>query len=166
MQQLKRLSRDAVPAALEKVERYRLLNEPSAAESICLDVLEVEPNNQAALVMLILALTDQFPEGIGNRATRVKQLIPSLEGDYERAYYEGILHERRGRAELRSDRPGTGVVAYEWFRSAMACYERAEPLRPPGNDEVLLRWNACARDLERCPAPQETADEQEPQLLE
>ena len=40
MFELERISIDAVPAALEKAERYRLLNEPLMAESICLDVLE------------------------------------------------------------------------------------------------------------------------------
>ena len=30
--------------------RYRLLNDPEQAESICLDILEVEPGNQEALV--------------------------------------------------------------------------------------------------------------------
>jgi hypothetical protein len=27
----------------------------------------------------------------------------------------------------------------------MRCYEKAEPLRAPGNDEAILHWNACAR---------------------
>ena len=34
--QLKTLSPEAVPRALAKAERYRLLNEPGEAESICL----------------------------------------------------------------------------------------------------------------------------------
>ena len=74
--QLKRLSRDAVPAALQKIERYRLLNEPGTAESICLDVLDLEPNNQDALVMLVLALTDQFSEGLGDRVTPGQAVAP------------------------------------------------------------------------------------------
>ena len=49
---LKPLSRDAVPAALIKAERYRLLNEPGEAESICLDILQVDPANRDATVML------------------------------------------------------------------------------------------------------------------
>ena len=40
---LKPLSKDAIPAALAKAERYRLLNEPGEAESICLDVLRIDP---------------------------------------------------------------------------------------------------------------------------
>jgi len=50
MAELKRLHKDAIPAALEKAERYRLLNEPGEAESICLDILAVDPDNQRALI--------------------------------------------------------------------------------------------------------------------
>src|SRR5262245_5730837 len=53
----KPISRDAIPAALAKAERYRLLNEPLEAESICLDVLQIDGANQDAIVMLLLALT-------------------------------------------------------------------------------------------------------------
>ena len=43
MFELKRLSADAIPAALEKALRYRLLNDPAEAESICHDVLRIVP---------------------------------------------------------------------------------------------------------------------------
>ena len=33
----------------------------------------------------------------------------------------------------------------------MELFEQAEALRPPGNDDALLRWNACARMLNRHP---------------
>ena len=52
---------------LEKALRYRLLNEPLEAESICLDVLQAEPANQEALVTLVLARTDLFDERIYGR---------------------------------------------------------------------------------------------------
>ena len=54
MFELKPLSKNAIPAALAKAERYRLLNEPMQAASICEDVLRVEPDNAAARVALIL----------------------------------------------------------------------------------------------------------------
>ena len=60
MFELKPLSEKAVPRALERAERYRLLNEPAEAESICQDVLRIEPENQQALISLLPALTDQF----------------------------------------------------------------------------------------------------------
>ncbi len=52
---LKPLTPPATPAALEKAMRYRLLNEPGEAESICLEVMAVEHCNQKAQVMLLLA---------------------------------------------------------------------------------------------------------------
>ena len=36
---LKPLHKDAIKGALAKAERYRLLNEPAEAESICLDAV-------------------------------------------------------------------------------------------------------------------------------
>jgi hypothetical protein len=41
--------------------------------------------------------------------------------------------------------PGSGYDAYEWLREAMTDYEQAEKLRPAGNEDAILRWNACAR---------------------
>jgi len=55
MFQIKPLSKENIPAALEKAERYRLLNEPMPTESICLDILEADPENQKAIVTLLLA---------------------------------------------------------------------------------------------------------------
>ena len=94
MADFKLISRDAVPLALEKAERYRLLNEPAQAESICLDVLAVDPENQQVLVMLILALTDQFQTGPSDCLRQAEALVPRLHGEYERAYYSGIILER------------------------------------------------------------------------
>ena len=61
--ELKSLHKDAIPGALAKAERYRLLHEPWQSESICQDVLRIDPENEQALVTLILALTDQFDKG-------------------------------------------------------------------------------------------------------
>src|SRR5712664_433657 len=64
----KPISAESIPEALAKVERYRLLNEPSLAESICLDILAIVPRHQQALISLLLARTDQFgDEGMGER---------------------------------------------------------------------------------------------------
>ena len=149
MFELKHLSKDAVPKALEKAERYRLLNEPAEAESICLDVLETEPENQQALVMLLLSLTDQFGDEHAGALTRAREILPRLTDAYARAYYAGIICERRATARLKRGGPGSGGLAWESFSEAMAFYETAEALRPPGNDEALLRWNTCARIMGR-----------------
>jgi len=124
---------------------YRLLNEPGEAESISLDVLRTEPDNQQALVILLLALTDRFSKGYAVGVTQARELLPRLRDPYEQAYYAGIICERRAKAQLHRGGPGCGFEAYEFLREAMAWYEKAEALRPPGNDDALLRWNACAR---------------------
>ena len=151
MVDLKSLSREAIVRALEKAERYRLLNEPVEAESICLDVLRLEPENQQALQALLLALTDQFDEDAPNAVSQAQAIVPRLKDDYARVYYAGIIAERRGKARLAQGGPASGHVAHDFLREAMALYEKAEGLRPPGNDDALLRYNTCVRILERHP---------------
>ena len=158
--ELKSLHKDAIPSALAKAERYRLLHEPSQSESICQDVLRVDPDNEEALITLILALTDQFDHGV--QVEEAKDLIPRLRDEYDRAYYSGIISERRARCLLQQARHGSGPIIYEWIQEAMMWYEKAEAIRPPHNDDALLRWNTCARLLMRNPqvqpAPQERAE--------
>jgi len=144
MHDLKLLSEEAIPAALEKAERYRFLNEPAEAESICLDVLQIAPDNQQALITLLLAITDRLTKGYGVSDTQTRELLDRLQGDYERAYYAGIIAERRAKMRLAQGLPGSGW-AYDLFCEAMSCYEKAEAVRAPGNDDALLRWNTCAR---------------------
>jgi tetratricopeptide (TPR) repeat protein len=155
--ELKPLSQSAIPAALERAHLYRLLNEPWQAESICEDVLRVDPRNQTALVTLLLAITDQFGTHISSACAR--DVLSRIGGEYERAYYAGIIWERSARARIRQGLPRSNFKAYEELREAMRCYELAERLRPPDNDEALLRWNTCARTLsenhELQPQPQE-----------
>lgn len=153
MFELKSLSKTAIPAALAQAERYRLLNEPAEAESICLDILRIDPEHQDALVTLVLALTDQFPDtGHARAAMEAERAVVRISDDYKRLYYSGIVRERRGKAVLRNDRPGTGHSVQEWLQEAMSCYERAEAIRPAENDEAILRWNTCARLLMTIPA--------------
>lgn len=147
--ELKNLSAEAIPPALERAERYRLLNEPLQAESICLDILAVEPGNQQALVVLLLALSEQFGENITEKLDRAWSILPKLSDEYQQAYYQGLLLERQARLYMRSDAPGSNFSAYDLFREAMRLYEKAERLRPLGNDEALLRWNTCARTITR-----------------
>jgi hypothetical protein len=149
MFELKPLTADAIPRALEKAERYRLLNEPGEAESICHDVLRIDAGNQEALVTLLLALTDQFDDGVGGHLAAAREVLADLEGEYEREYYAGIVAERHGKAQLRMGGPGSGTGAHQCIHEAMEHYARAEAVRPRGNDDALLRWNACARLLMR-----------------
>ncbi len=147
MFELKHISRAAIPRALVKAERYRLLNEPSEAESICLDVLRVEPDNQEALVTLLLALTDGFSESPSVDVVEPTRVLERLGDPYERHYYAGIIHERWARALLAKAVPVH--VALGWIREAMRAYERAGAISPAGNDDAVLRWNACVRLVER-----------------
>src|SRR4029079_1472131 len=101
MFELKRLSPAAVPAALEKDHRYRLLNEPTDAESICRDVLAVDPDNQEALVTLVLALCDQLEERMAAAYDQARHALAQLKDEYKRQYYAGILCERRAKAQQR-----------------------------------------------------------------
>jgi hypothetical protein len=149
MSDLKSLHKEAIPAALEKATRYRLLNEPAEAESICLDVLKTDPENQEAIITLLLALTDRFTKGYGVSDTQIKELLGRIRSEYERAYYSGIFAERRGKTKLIQNTPGCRFQAYDLFREAMNWFEKAEAVRPQGNDDALLRWNTCARIIER-----------------
>lgn len=162
MLQLKRISPAAIPEALEKALRYRLLNEPHEADSICRDVLAIEPANQAAVITLLLALTDQFPTEFTSALEESKRVLARLEGQYESAYYEGIIHERWANAQLNRNMP-LEFAAY-WFREAMRCYERAEKLSKPEVPDAVLRWNTCARYLQQ--HPQETGQPQQDQDVE
>jgi hypothetical protein len=161
MYALKRISPDSLERALTKAERYRLLNEPGEAESISRDILELEPNNQKALVSLILALSDQ----IAQRAAAFDQAaatVDRLESGYERAYYLGLAWERRAKARYQGGGPGSHHYVYEWIVKALGYFEQAEQLRPPGNDDAVLRWNACVRLLSRDqglkPRPEDTPE--------
>lgn len=149
MFELKSLHKEAVPSALEKARHYRLLNEPGAAESICLDILQVEPDNQEALVTLVLAMSDRFAKDYAIGDAQIQDFLSRITDEYERTYYTGIIYERRAKAVLNRNNPGSESTAYEFFRQAMSRFEKAEALRPPGNDDAILRWNGCARIIIR-----------------
>ena len=147
---LKPISPNAVPVALQKVERYRLLNEPWEAQSICEDILSVDPGNESALVQLVLAMTDQMGDGVSESEAR--QAVARLGNEYNRAYYAGIVSERSAKATLRQGHPGCQLIAADSLHDAMEWFEKAEALRPEGNDDAILRWNTCARMIMRYPA--------------
>ena len=148
MFQIKHISRDSIPTAIEKAERYRLLDQPGLAESICLDILEAEPQNAKAIIILLLSITDQFSASTSGDVNRARQLLARLQNDYEKNYYAGIICEREGMAILNRIR-GSQFAVYEWLNEAMEFFEKAETVRPPGNDDAILRWNSCARLIKR-----------------
>jgi len=147
MLDLKRISNAAIPRAIAKAERYRLLNEPEEAESICQDILQVDPGNQEVLVMLLLAITDQFGRHPDVNVGAANGVLVKLQGGYERSYYAGVISERWAKVQLR--RGAHPSAASGFFAEAINCYAKAMAVSPEGNDDAILRWNACVRFMER-----------------
>ena len=105
--QLKTISRQAIPEATAKADWYRLLNEPGEAESICRDVLAVDPGDQTALRLLGLAITDQFTGAASDRraecSAKVQRLMPvTHRGLARRARANGRNRTMAARALNRS----------------------------------------------------------------
>jgi len=142
---LKPISRDGIASAISKAELYRYLNEPGEAESICQDILALEPDNQTALRLLGLAITDQFTGKMSDRYADAARAFKDLRSEYERAYYNGLLQERKAKTQLSAGRPPHTVLPI--FEEAMRFFEEAEKVRPPDNDDAILRWNRCVRLL-------------------
>ena len=163
--QLKPITPAGVTAALAKGHRYRVLNDSTAAESICLDVLAVDPDNVEALAMHVLSITDQFVGGRAGDMARAGVAVGRLTDPYKNAYYHGVICERWATSVLHRAVPRAGEMAYDWIDKALAWYAKAEALRAPGNDEAILRWNTCVRMLQRDPQikPRD-AEEWEPSL--
>lgn len=145
MQELKPISRDAIPQALEKAMRYRLLNEPWQAESICRDVLRTDPGNQKAVYTLVLSFTDQFGENFNATLSDALEIASDLTDTYQVEYCRGLIYERQARAALKRSTPRAEFIAYSHLERAMEYYKEAEKIRPDSNEESVLRWNACVR---------------------
>jgi hypothetical protein len=146
---LKTISKAGIPEAISKIELYRSLNEPEEAESICRDILAVQPEHQLALRLLGLAITDQFRGDSSDRYGEVEKLFQGLVERYECLYYMGLLHERRAKAQMQVGRAPHTLIPL--FAEAMRCFAEAEMIRPPDNDDAILRWNRCARLLQSHP---------------
>jgi tetratricopeptide (TPR) repeat protein len=150
---LKTISQAGIDEANRKAERYRFLNQPWEAESICRDVLAVDPENQLALRNLGLAITDQFTGHltdqfghVKDRPTEAENAFLKLTDPYERLYYIGIMHERRAKSQLAAGFPPYALFSI--FEDAMRCFREAEDIRPPANDDAILHWNSCVRLLQ------------------
>ena len=149
MPDLKPITSAGIPAALLKANRYRLLNDSAAAESICEDILAVDPGNTEATVTYLLAITDQFVESHVDTLARARGSVHRLQDPYKNAYYNGIICERWGKSLLQRNIPRAAEMAYDWIEQAMQWFAKAEGMRPTGNDESILRWNSCVRLFRR-----------------
>lgn len=146
---LKTISPSGIAEALAKVTLYRYLNEPEEAESICHDILAIEPENQMAMRMLGLSITDQFTGQASDRYADAGMAFQRLTDTYERLYYTGLLCERRAKAQMRAGRPPQMLVSL--FQEAMQYFDEADKLHPSDNDDAILRWNRCVRLLHKLP---------------
>ena len=158
MLELKPITKEGIPNALEKAMRYRLLNDPWQAESICRDVLRTEPGNQQALLTLVLAITDQFEGEYRASIHQAMEFVARISDPYQAEYCRGIVHERQATAALKRSTPRAHYIAYDHLRRAMQHYEEAQQHMPEGIEDAILRWNACARMINRHglkPAPEE-----------
>lgn len=166
MPELKPISKDAISQALEKAMRYRLLNEPWQAESICRDILRADPGNQEAIYTLILAITDQFGASFKTSLSDALELVLDLTDVYEAEYCRGLIFERQARAALRRSTPRAEYIAYSHLERAMEHYEKAEKIRPDSNEESVLRWNACVRFIRYYKLRHSSDDEGTQQFLD
>ena len=110
-------------------------------------MLLAAPDNQVALTTLLLAVTDQFETEFAAALDEAKVVLQQIQGDYEQAYYEGIIDERWAKAQLAQGLPRES--AFGWLRKAMRCYEKAEQFSEPDDADALLRWNTCARFVDK-----------------
>jgi len=147
--ELKSISKSGIDEAISKAELYRYLNEPEETESICHDILAIEPGHQMALRLLAMAITDQFDGSSTDRFGEAQSILRRLADRYEQLYYTGILQERRAKALLRAQRAPHTLLPF--FEEAMRCFSQAAEIRPKGNDDSILRWNRCVRILQSNP---------------
>lgn len=146
---LKPISKDAIPHAIDRAKKYRLLNEPWHAESICRDVYKADPDNQQNLIILLLSITDQFKSSMHSKSiTDAMKVIDLLKDNYQKDYANGLVHERLASAAIIKGGPRSHYIAYYHLLDAMEWYEKSQKNHPEKNEESVLRWNTCARMIE------------------
>jgi hypothetical protein len=161
------LKAEAVGAAIEMAKRYRLLNEPEEAESICLDILKIAPDHQEAMITHLLALTDKFSSnGLDPAFFEAREVVEKLNSRYCRSYYSGIIYERRAKYHLRSGTIGSEAIAYEYYNKAMHAFDKALATCDPGNQDAVLRWNTCARFINSHPELSLEESPQDPLIMD
>ena len=155
---LKSLTPAAIEGALKLAADSRQGGQPQTCESVCHDVLQVESTNQEALRLLLLSHADRFNEDSSQHEMAARDAQSRLTSEYDRAFYDGYILHRLAQSAIASGSPLAARVVYELLSGAMASYEDAERVRPKGNDDAILLWNACQRLLQSTPhtGPRET----------
>src|ERR1700704_1456796 len=95
---------------------------PISRDSICCDILEIAPDNQPALISLILSLTDQIHQD-GAAFANALAAAARLETGYDRFYYAGMAGERRAKALYYGKSHAPRHYAYEWIAEALRLFE-------------------------------------------
>ena len=131
---VKRISTAGIAEAIAKAELYRSLNEPEEAESICRDILAIEPQHQLALRLLGLALTDQFTGHGSDRYRETEEIFRQLKDPYERLYYTGIT----ARAARESAAQGRATASFTVQRSSTMLYTLSQRLRKSVRQETTM----------------------------
>ena len=148
MADMKPLPRNDVEAVLALARRCREAGEPDAAESMCLDALEIAPDNQDVLMLLLLARIDLLDRGFPRGVERAREVLPRLAGEYEKAFYAGLICDRQARVVLSQRGNRSGHISWEWFQFALDHYTEAARVDPQ-NLEPALRANSCTRLIAR-----------------
>jgi hypothetical protein len=142
------ISQKSIPTVLKKARQYRALLEPDLAISICLDVFAIEPTNQDALVIYMLALTDVYShQNIKPQPEKILKTIAQFESEFHQVYYQGIFLERKARAMLKSSMSHS--FAYEGLMEALELYQQAQKIAPEQCADPILRHNSILRTIDK-----------------
>jgi len=143
-----KIDKDSIEDVLERAKQYRSLLQPDMAISICMDIFAVDKNNQDALVIYILALTDQLSQSESKvHQKKITDSIKRLDSKFLQHYYSGIFFERQARSLLKHSMSRS--FAYEAFIEAIAEFEIAEKKAPEHCADPILRYNSCIRTIKK-----------------
>ena len=143
-----KIDKDSIEDVLERAQQYRSLLQPDMAISICMDIFAVDKNNQEALVIYILALTDQLSQSESKvHQKKITDSIKRLDSKFLQHYYSGIFFERQARSLLKHSMSRS--FAYEAFIEAIAEFEIAEKMAPEHCADPILRYNSCIRTIKK-----------------
>ena len=143
-----KIDKDSIEDVLERAKQYRSLLQPDMAISICMDIFAVDNNNQDALVIYILALTDQLSQSESKvHQKKITDSIKRLDSKFLQHYYSGIFFERQARSLLKHSMSRS--FAYEAFIEAIAEFEIAEKMAPEHCADPILRYNSCIRTIKK-----------------
>ena len=143
-----KIDKGSIEDVLERAKQYRSLLQPDMAISICMDIFAVDKNNQEALVIYILALTDQLSQSESKvHQKKITDSIKRLDSQFLQHYYSGIFFERQARSLLKHSMSRS--FAYEAFIEAIAEFEIAEKMAPEHCADPILRYNSCIRTIKK-----------------